>query len=413
MNRKLKASSIYYALFLSIVIALILGGMVLFSGVTRQFTSSLEVEEILMDNAVSGMEYAQANFAELPESQAVFVRLFGEGIDSVQLKRKPWGAFTILESKALHGRTSFMRIALTGQVSSPDDPNLFVADLGRPIAICGETRLEGKLALPESGVKRAYIEGKNYVGDKLLYGEKLTSNRNLPPVNELFVNGFTTVTGDLKPWDKNMDTLQVSFAESGVHFVSDSYASIQGMTLEGQIVIESRDSIFVGSDADLSNVILKSPVVYFEEGFTGTVQVFATERIVLENKVLLKYPSVLGLIEEEFPKEEQAEIRLGEQSQVIGSVFLFSRNENFRLPVQLTVGKEAAIDGFAYCKGKTQLEGTVNGHLYTERFYLKTKSSTYENHLLDASITDALPDEFVYIPLLNSTNRLTRISWLN
>ncbi len=413
MTKKLKSSSIYYALFLSIVIALVLGSMVLFSGMNRQFASRLEMEELLMDNAVSGIEYAQANYAELPNRQPVDMRLFGEGIDSVRIEKKQWGAFTILKSTALHGETAYTKIALTGQVNQVNEPTLYVADQGRPIALCGDVRIEGRAMLPEAGLKRAYIEGKNYTGDKMIYGTLSKSDRNLPPVDDVFLGQVMAFEGEIKPWDKLEDSIRISFGDEGVHYISDGYTLLENVVVEGQVIIESRDSIFVGASAQLNDVILKSPVVYFQKGFTGTVQVFASRKIVLEDQVLLKYPSVLGLIEEEFPKEKNAEITLGAQSQVIGSVFLFSRAENFRLPVQLNAGKESEIDGLVYCKGKTQLEGTVNGHLYTEKFYLKTKASTYENHLLDAKVLDQLPADFIYVSLLKSTNQLTRLEWLN
>lgn len=410
--KKLKASSIYYALFLSIVIALVLGSMVLFSGMNRQFASRLELEEILMNNAVSGIEYAQANFQELPNHESRYIRLFNEGIDSVKITKKQWGAFTILESTSLHNQSAYTKIALTGQQNSANDPNLFVTDQGRPIALCGDVRLEGKIQIPESGLKRAYIEGKNYTGDKMFYGTQSKSERNLPPIDEQFLNQVFDVQAEILEWDKAEDSIRVSFSEIGKHFISDSYTSLVNIVVDGQVMIESKDSIFVGASAQLNHVILKSPIVYFENGFKGNAQVFASSKIVLEENVCLKYPSVLGLIEEEFPKENQAEITLHERSQVIGSVFLFSREENFRLPVQLNVATESEIDGLVYCKGKTQLLGTINGNLYTDKFYLKTKSSTYENHLLDAKILDQLPADFVYINLLKTENQLTRMEWL-
>lgn len=411
--KKLNASSIYYALFLSIVIAILLGGMVLFSGMNRQLGAQFDVEEILMDNALSGVEYGLANYAELPNNEPLNMRLFGEGIDSVRITKKQWGAFTIISSTALHKNQSFTKVALTGHHAQTGAPNLFVCDQGRPIAICGDTRLEGKVLLPESGLKRAYIEGKNYTGDEMVYGTTGVSEKNLPPVDEQFISQLGKTEALIQPWDNDADSIAASFSGNALHFIDDGYTMLQNIVVNGQVMIESRDSIFVSSSAQLENVILKSPVVYFEDGFTGNAQVFATKRIVLGKNVHLLYPSVLGLIEEEFPTEENAEVVLCEQSQLIGSVFLFSREENFRLPVQLNVGLNAAIDGFAYCRGKTQLMGTVNGHLYTDKFYLETRASKYENHLLNAKLLDQLPDDFVYINLLKTESKLKRIEWLN
>ena len=133
----------------------------------------------------------------------------------------------------------------------------------------------------------------------------------------------------------------------------------------------------------------------------------------LKNKVLLKYPSVLGLIETLIPNEYSAEILIGAKSQVLGSVFAISEAPNFRMPVQISIDKDAEVDGLVYCQGRTQLKGTVNGNLYTQKFYLETPSSKYENHLLDAKILNSLPSDFVSVSLFENSNTLTQITWLN
>jgi hypothetical protein len=410
---RLRSSSIYYALFLSIVIGVLLGGMVLFSGMNRQFQRQLNIEKQLRDNALSGVEYGLAFSDEIPADQSLDLRLFGEGIDSVKIRKKQWGAFVIIESKATHGNYSVSKIALAGRENNSGDPNLFVVDQDRPIAICGDTRIEGKAMLPQAGLKRAYIEGKNYTGDEMFYGTRGLSAKNLPPLDEAYISSLAAVRSDFVGWDNSEDSIFVSFAEAPLHFVDDGTVTLANIVLEGQIMIESRDSIYVAATAQLENVILKSPVIYIQNGFSGTVQLLGSKKVVLEENVRLLYPSVIGLVEEEFPAEHSSQITIGSRSQVIGSVFLFSRDPNFRLPVQLNIAPFSAIDGFVYCNGKTQLRGTVNGHLYTDKFYLETQSSKYENHLLDAKVLDQLPEEFIYINLVKSTNPLKRIEWLD
>lgn len=410
---KVKASAIYYALFLSVIIALILGSMILYSNLNRQFGNFIDVREILMDNAKSGIAYGQANFRELPYNNPMDLRLFGEKIDSVKITKKQWGAFTILSSEAHHNNQTYSKIALCGEVNNETDPNLFIADQGRAISICGETRIEGLCHLPKSGIKRAYIEGKNYTGTEMVYGRQLVSASNLPPIDDDFINHFEDISGNIFLWDDNEDTIHNSFENEAIHYINDNVTSLENIYVSGHVIIESKDSIFVGASTKLNNVILKSKVVYIEEGFVGTAQIIASKKIILEENVTLLYPSVLGLIEDEFPKKKSSEIMIADNSMVFGSVFLLSRESNFRKPVQLSIGHQSEVDGLVYCQGKTQLKGKVNGALYSQKFYLKTPSSSYENHLLDAQILDQLPEDFVYINLLQSTNQLKRIEWLN
>ena len=408
---RLKASSIYYALFLSVIVALFLGGMILFSGVNKQYASQLEIQERLIDNAYSGVQYGLANSQEISDQEPLELLLFGKATDSVLIERKKWGAFEVIVSTAHHGRNHYSKIALAGQQILPQQPTLYLVDQGRPLSICGETRIEGPCKIPQAGLKRAYIEGQNYLGTEMIYGSSSNSNKGLPEINTQFIDQISTFQGEIRIWE-NLDSLTQSFSEPGIHFVDDHFASLSNTYLSGQIIIETKDSIFVGATAQLDQIILKSKVIYIQKGFKGSIQAYASEKIVLEDEVTLLYPSVLGLLEESPLGDENSQITIGAKSQVIGSVFALSEKPDFRKPVQISIAKEAEIDGLVYCQGRTQLNGTVKGSLYTQKFFLETPSSKYENHLLNGKILNGLPEEFVFIALLEQDAPLTQIAWL-
>ena len=393
------------------MIGLLLGGMLLFSHTSRTLTTQLEIKDQLIDNAYSGIAYAEANFKEIKPGQVLKMRLFNEGIDSVSISKESWGAFTILRSTATHKNVKFSKISLSGLISE-DDKSLYLPDYGRPLSVAGQTRLENNCYLPKTGVKRAYIEGKNYVGSKLVYGGQHTSTNALPEIDPVILDEVTKLNGQFQKWEQR-DSIKNSFANPGLHFIDDNFLSLEDEVVEGHVILEARDSIFIGAQAELSDIIIKAPVVYIESGFEGNLQIIATEKITLENNVLLRYPSVLSLIETTFPKTQNAQISIGKQSQVLGTVLALSQVPNFRKPVQLSIAEEAEVDGLVYCKGKTELKGTINGTIYTEKFYLKTLASSYENHLLDATIKNDLPKEFVTVDLFRKSKNLTTIAWLN
>ncbi|MFT5819678.1 MAG: hypothetical protein ACI8ZM_000903 [Crocinitomix sp.] len=410
--KKIQASAIYYALFLSVIFALILGGFILLSGFNRNFATQMDIEEILIDNSHSGIAYAQVYFKEIKNNEPTTIRLYDAGIDSVELVKKNWGAFTILQATAVHRNRAQSKIALFGAALSSDQTNLYLVDNGRPISLCGDARIEGQCFLPKAGLKRAYITGKNYTGGKLVYGTVKPANKQLPALQSNLLEELIQVNGELIAWNEDKDSIVVSFGVNGSHLLSDHYIALQNTVIKGQVIVEAKDSIFVGRNAIIENAVLKSKVIYIEAGFSGTAQFFASERIILEEDVTLKYPSVLCLIEEEFPTEKSTEIYIGERSQVIGTVLLFSKSPNFRKPLLLTIESEGEIDGLAYCAGKTQLKGLINGSLFAEKLFLKTGSSSYENHLLDGKILDQLPTDFVTANLFKETEVLQQIAWL-
>ncbi len=411
--RKINSSAMYYALFLSVIFALLLGGMVLFAGFNQNLITRFDTQEIIIDNAKSGIEYAQSNFKELKHNDPLVFRLFNEGVDSVSVEKKQWGAFTIVQSTARHRNYEHTKIALLGNKSVKKYPNLFLTDQGRPISLCGDARLEGQCSLPKAGLKRAYIEGKNYTGAKMIYGQVTNSEKLLPKINQQLLNSIDLSQGEIHLWnERTSDSIVKSFQKNGIHFVQDGILNLQDACIKGQIMIEAKDSIFIGASSTIENAIVKSKVIYIESGFSGSIQAFASERIILEENVRLRYPSVLGIVEKTNPTNQSATIVLGEKSQVIGSVFLLTTASNFRLQPQLSIATDAEIDGFAYCQGKTELKGTIKGHLFTEKFYLKTAASSYENHILDGQLLDQLPTNFVSVNLLEDTDQLTRIEWL-
>ena len=410
--KKIKSSAIYYALFLSVIFALVLGALILFSGFNQNFSLQMEIEEILIDNAASGIAYGQINFKELPANKPVNLRLFDTGVDSVELTKKNWGAFTIIQSTAKHRNKSQTKIALMGAVNKIQQPNLYLVDNGRPVSLCGNARIEGLCYLPKAGLRRAYIEGKSYTGTKMVYGLVKPANKQLPTIKTDFVENVASLTQNIILWSQDVDSINVSFLEEAQHFVSDGFMHLDEMVINGQIILEAKDSIFIGQNATINNAIIKSKIVYIETGFSGTVQIFASEKIIIEEFVQLKYPSVVGLIEEDFPVNRPAEITIAQNSQIIGTVFMLSKKPNFRMLPKLTIETNAEIDGLVYCSGRTQLKGTIKGSLFSQKLYLKTASSAYENHLLDGQILKTLPDNFMAANLLEETTLLKQIAWL-
>ncbi len=410
--KKLKASAIYYALFLSIIFALILGGLILFAGFNKNFAARMEVQQLLINNAHSGLAYAQTNFKELKNNVPLQLRLFNTGIDSVVLRKQQWGAFTVIKSTANHRKTQHTKIAFYGAVQKASYPNLYMADNGRPLSLCGETRIEGNAYLPKAGVKRAYISGKNYQGSQLIYGNKKQAERSLPILESDFLTTVLSFQGPILPWNSDADSVVASFADQPRHYVSDGSLSLQNIVINGQIIIEAKDSIFIGNTAKIDQAIIKANCIYIQSGFSGQVQVFAGQRVVLEEGVQLTYPSVVGVVEEKTPIGRSSEIEIASNAQVLGTVFLISKQPDFRKLPTLKIATDAEVDGLVYCQGKTELKGIIKGSLYTNKFYLKTASSAYENHILDGQLLDQLPEGFVVASLLDQTEELKQLAWL-
>lgn len=104
------------------------------------------------------------------------------------------------------------------------------------------------------------------------------------------------------------------------------------------------------------------------------------------------------------------EIVLKEKSKVVGGILLVSQSPDFRRPIELSIFN-SLVAGFVYNTGKTALQGTVIGSIYTQQFGVRAGGGEYSNHLIDARISSwAMPKGFVYPTWIESeVNRKSEI----
>ncbi len=411
-SNKIEGSAMQYAIVIVTVMALLLGGFVLYAGMSLKLQTRFNTQDRLRDNAQSGLEYGKASIFDLNYDQTITVNLFNSDVNQVRLTKRNWGAYDYLVSEVKHHNFKVKMMEMVGNYYSKMPFTLYLSDRGTGLSLSGKTIIKGKVRLPKKGVKRAYIEGHNFLGDQLIDGVIEYSENQLPELNHEFLDQLQKPYLREKLAWENIDSLHQSFYDPPIYYSSNQSISIQNSILSGQIVIESADSIFIAKTAQLTDVIIKAPVIYIESGFTGSLQLIASHKITISDNVTLLYPSVLGLIETH-EHLSSGYISIGEGSKVIGSVFTHSAINNYKKELFLNIAKKAEIHGLAYSNGSVQLKGEVNGSLATKKFFLKTASSVYENHLFNASITNHLPDNFCVVPLFQNNYQTTALKCLN
>jgi hypothetical protein len=417
----LKASSIIFALVISLVIGLISGSLILFSHFYRMEMAHYEVENRLIRNADSGINYLLAVPELVPPGQQKTIDLYGDGIDSVLLARKYWGGFEVVMSRAFHHRKSQFRKALVGRfIPEEKRVSLYLVDRSRPLSLCGETILDGVCYLPEGGVKRAYIEGQNYKGDKLVYGTKRISQKTLPDFNKELIahnqnylnHSFSNTDSIVGLAELESDSVQHSFQKKSLVIYDEDRIDLNGFSLKENIVVVSKRAITVGVDSKLNDIVLYAPAITIEEGFQGQIQAFASKNITVEKEVLLEYPSVLGCITKVNDSEEPV-LTIDVNTVVDGVVFAQGKAQG-RKELRVEVKANTTISGQLYVTGNLDLKGNVFGSVFCHKLVLKTPSSVYENHLLNVEINHKkLSPYFAGINLLENNGEKTIVKWIN
>lgn len=379
-----KGSAILYALLVAFVLSLLTGSVVMYDQLLRYRVDRLQVKLTLLDNARSGFCLASAMDRELVQ-QVDLIDLFGEGNDSVEINRFPWGLFEIVSSRAFHGDQYVVQRGITGGSVPQSNEALYLANNNRPLSVCGHTVLRGDCSLPKPGIKTVHIEGQSFQGDEVMYGTRKTSESGPPELalRSQIEEIFNTPASWQAEWAdvKDLaDTLQRDFALPELVVYSPNNLVLANVHWSGRIRVVAGNKVTIANTSTLTDILVVAPEIVLENGFRGSCQLFAGSKIEIGEYCQLNYPSAVVVLKQ----DEGEAIRIGEGSKLTGSVISLKEdgiNKNL-----VTLETDAIVTGQVYTTGRFQLKGSVFGSVYCQWFWLETPSATYENHLLNATI---------------------------
>jgi hypothetical protein len=402
----IRASAMTYAILLMLFIALFCMTILSISSGSKWLIKGQQNKEQVIANLFSGLSYALHQDIEGGQEYII-------AGDTVLLRSQPWGIYSVITVTAWKNNYRKIKSYLIGQASD-NTYALYLADTDQPLKITGNTLLKGKVSLPKKGVDRAYVEGKNFKGKELIEGQTEKSEKSLPKLNEQWakidVLEFYKTYDYTYMYELPFDSI-FPFSESVIVYESPNSFSLSNQTLSGNLILCSQDSIYVRNTAELDNLLLIAPVIRVEKGFKGSLQLYATDRIEIEEDVVLQYPSSLYLQDKDknFRREFDAQIHLHKNSIVSGGIVITSESPDFRSPVKLLIDEDVTVSGFVYNQGITQHQGQIWGTLYTKQFFLKTKSSSYINHLIDATIDRTMLPSFFVLPSILETDKTQKV----
>jgi hypothetical protein len=416
----IKGSSLILSLSISLLITLVSSFFILYAQSNRIIYEQYSSRQKSIENVASGIEFLLSNQAILPVNKQTIIDLFDSGSDSVILKKRNWGGFEIISASVIEKNEIFSKSAIVGQLEKHGEKiSLYLTNNKEPLSLCGNTILNGLCYLPENGVKMATIEGQNYVGNKLVNGVERTSESELPAINlEMINENYLYLSGIFQNDDSVIneffsDTIIRSFDKSTLLIKLDRSANLSGIYLSGNIIIYSHDEINISNNSYLENIVIYAKSINILEGFVGSLQLFASQKINISDNVLLPYPSVVALLKDK-SDEDISVVNVGENSTIKGSIFSYSKNETDHKSMVISILSKAAIYGEVYSNGYVDLKGKVYGSVHCNQFYLKTPSSVYINHLLNAEIdASKLSKFYIGINMLNKPFTREVVKWIN
>jgi cytoskeletal protein CcmA (bactofilin family) len=421
---KLRAGALQLTLFIIVVIALLLAAFVLLINTHKRFQIQTDFIIETTRNADKGIDYALQNTIRLNDTTSI--NLEDEDYKNLKVHRDFWGVFEKITTVSQIKNNRFQKIALIGAKQSEGNRSaLYLQDNNMPLVLVGNTKIEGTAYLPKRGVKSGNISGESYYGSKLIYGQtkvasklpkvfaetidqiKLIENLVSKVLNQQFISlesGNQYSNSFLKP-------TQVVFSNSDIY--------LNEIKLTGNIIIQSKTKIIVEASSILKDVVLIAPKIEIKNNVIGNFQAIASKNILVGKSVQLQYPSALVLNEnkilaqQEISNEsiEQNNIIINDNSTIKGLVLFLGLDQLNNYKAQVKLKEKATIIGELYCNTNTELEGTINGTVYSNNFIANQAGSIYQNHIYNGEINiNELSEEYVGLPFKNSKKGV--LKWL-
>ena len=93
------------------------------------------------------------------------------------------------------------------------------------------------------------------------------------------------------------------------------------------------------------------------------------------------------------------------------STILIDGSTALKRETDIFVNTEAQVKGQVYCQGYLELQGTIEGTVYTNYFLTKASGSRYINHIYDGRIiANSESIQYAGLPIVNSQK--TILQWL-
>ncbi|MAQ39660.1 hypothetical protein [Mesonia oceanica] len=384
----LKATSLVQAIFVCLLISLFCGALVLTYHYTNLIGSKYENKIKLNQANESFFNFSVQNLGSKSNSE-IITSFQGEFPQfNFSLEEKKWGVYTVLIASTYREGDTISKSSILGEVIKRDIPVLELAENNKPLKLGGDVKLFGDILVPYGDFEQIHINnqknsisrrGKNKKTD-LTFKNNYLEDKNFIDFNSLMLKSLKEKVIQ----EFNKKTVFLSFSKT---------QRIDNQVLKGNIYIESNDTVIFSKNNLIEDIIVKAPVVVFENEFRGNLQVYATNKIMIEKNVTLTYPS--GLYMKSNNELISNEIVVDSLSVVRGNIIVDKLYVNFKYDNHLKLSKGTKVVGTIYCNGITEVEGTVFGGLVTKKLFLHTKSAEYENVLYNVELnTDKIPSDF-------------------
>ena len=307
---------------------------------------------------------------------------------------------------------------------------LVIGDTRNPVIVTGKTSIKGDVLVGPQGVKPGVIRGIGFKGERIveggiekdiksglpsLYVQSLFEQRSrLQNLASMDYNQFSISGRKLYLKNQNLslnqDALE-SLKKDNIDFIIGPgkiicYDNIEitDLNILNQVTIYSDSSISIAGTATSKNILVFANKFFIGGPVQLGGQFYAQSHFEIANAAQIKYPSVIGLISNQFWPDNTL-LSIGQNAEVNGFVFIHNFIDANRIfKYTLNVDASAIVNGVTYSDMYTELRGLINGCVLTDAFYLYEKPTIYINWMKNAMINRTIINNDIILPLSYDIN---------
>lgn len=395
---QLKASSLANAIFICLLISVFLGCLVFVSHYFNLINTKLELNERIINTNKASLLYYTTQLETLEYDAPIQTDILDENFQTMVTKKK-WGFYDIITCETIFKTDTVVQSVLAGyQPYASNSISLYLTDHDNELKVSGASNLVGRLSIPKARIEQSYINGQKGNSVKIK-GQKTASKDQLPKlVYKPNIELSHLKKFSLDDFDTSLPIVNTFSAETLLIDISN-VNTLSNLIIKGNVILYSTGAINISNYNTLEDIVLFAKRVTINEAFSGVMHIVANDDVVIEKNAELKYPSSVYV-------EHQTDsimVDIKENAKIAGGIVINGGGSLKASKNKLNIEQGAEVYGMVYCQGNTQLKGSVFGSLYTDRFYLKTTSASYENTILNGTIdASVLPKNFIQIPIFKS-----------
>lgn len=421
-KHNIKAGALYYAIFVSFIVFALCGFIIVAAYLNRTIIQHTEIIKQLQNNAenmVIAKVYGNLDIRMFPKClEGTYA---ADNDTSSFFESYKWGAFSIAKAQFRFKNDTITKIALVGNTYKKDSLiALYLEEKDNYLTFMGTANVKGNCYLPRLGYKNSLSIYNNQNKEPIENGVIKKSERTLPNFDEHYTKqtylhllekcmGLKN-TINYSATIKN-DSLYNSFSLSTINILNTDNELHINKSIKGNIRIISTQLVRIKKDAMLNHILIYAPIIIVEKGFKGSVQLFATDSIHIEERCSLQFPSFVAIIPHSSHKYDRNRyLIIDTSSSISGGIMAIPPIDS--KDSQIILSNSTSIIGQVYCAGSMQLQGKITGSVYASFLFSESASGNIGNTLVNGVVNATqVPSFFIFPDVIKSSHKKI-ITWL-